>query len=42
MDLVAFLESKFSIQIGDEDLTAESFGTVSDIERLVSNRIVQR
>jgi acyl carrier protein len=38
MELVAFLEEEFRIQIDDADLTADNFRTVAAIERLVSRR----
>jgi acyl carrier protein len=38
MELVAFLEERFGIQIDDEDLSAENFRTVAVIEQLVVRR----
>jgi len=36
--LVAFLEERFHIAIGDEAITPENFGTLLAIERLVAAR----
>ena len=36
--LVAFLEERFGISIGDEEITPENFGSVLAIERLVASR----
>jgi acyl carrier protein len=36
--LIAFLEERFGIKIGDEEITPENFGTVAAIDRLVSSR----
>jgi acyl carrier protein len=36
--LVAFLEDRFGIAIGDEEITPENFGSVMAIERLVASR----
>jgi acyl carrier protein len=38
MELVAFLEERFGIQIEDEDLSADNFRTVAAIEQLVVRR----
>jgi acyl carrier protein len=38
IDLVGFLESRFGIQIGDEDFSNENFRTIEAIEDLVSRR----
>jgi acyl carrier protein len=38
MELVAFLEERFGIQIDDADLSAENFRTVAAIEELVVRR----
>jgi acyl carrier protein len=38
MELVAFLEERFGIQIDDTDLSAENFRTVGAIEQLVVRR----
>jgi acyl carrier protein len=40
--LVAFLEERFQITIGDEEITPENFGTIDGIERLVASRIAAR
>lgn len=42
MQLVAFLEEEFGIEVADEDVTADHFRTVADIERLVSQTVAQR
>ncbi len=39
MQLVAFLEEEFGIEIDDEDVTADHFRTVADIERLVGQKV---
>jgi acyl carrier protein len=36
--LIAFLEERFGIKIGDEEITPENFGTIAAIDRLVSAR----
>jgi acyl carrier protein len=36
--LVAFLEERFGIAIGDEEITPENFGSIVAIERLVAAR----
>lgn len=36
--LVAFLEERFGVTIGDEEITPENFGSVTAIERLVASR----
>jgi acyl carrier protein len=36
--LVAFLEERFGIAIGDEEITPENFGSLMAIERLVAAR----
>lgn len=38
LELVAFLEEEFGILVEDEDVTADNFRTVADIERLVSRK----
>lgn len=35
LEIVSFLESKFAIQMADEELAAENFGTVATIARFV-------
>ncbi len=42
MQLVAFLEEEFEIDVRDEDVTVEHFGTIADIEDLVKSRVVDR
>ena len=37
--LIAFLEERFGIKIGDEEITPENFGTIAAIDRLVSARM---
>ena len=36
--LIAFLEERFGIKIGDEEITPENFGTIAAIDRLVTTR----
>ena len=36
--LIAFLEERFGIKIGDEEITPENFGTIAAIDRLVAAR----
>ena len=36
--LIAVLEERFGIKIGDEEITPENFGTVAAIDRLVASR----
>jgi acyl carrier protein len=36
--LVAYLEERFGVAIGDEEITPDNFGTVAAIERLVAAR----
>ena len=36
--LIAFLEERFGIKIGDEEITPEHFGTIAAIDRLVAAR----
>jgi acyl carrier protein len=36
--LIAFLEERFGIKIGDEEISPENFGTVAAIDRLVASR----
>lgn len=38
MQLVAFLEEEFSVEIDDADVTVDNFRTVGDIERLISEK----
>ena len=37
--LIAFLEERFGIKIGDEEITPENFGTIAAIDRLVGARL---
>lgn len=41
IDLVGFLESRFGIQIGDEDFSNDNFRTIEAINRLVSQRAAE-
>ena len=36
--LIAFLEERFGVKIGDEEITPENFGTIAAIDRLVAAR----
>ena len=36
MQLIAFLEEEFEVEIDDGDVTVDNFRTVGDIERLVT------
>lgn len=36
--LVSFLESEFEIEIRDQELIPENFGTIGDLARLVSSK----
>ncbi len=42
MQLVAFLEEEFDVEIDDADMTADHFRTVNDIEQLVSQKVGQK
>ena len=42
MELVAFLEREFEVEIDDADIKAEHFRTVADIAALVERRIGQK
>ena len=42
MQLVAFLEEEFEIEVQDEEVTVEHFRTIADIEDLVNSRVAQR
>ena len=42
MQLVAFLEEEFDIEVQDEEVTVEHFRTIADIEDLVNSRVAQR
>ena len=39
MQLVAFLEEEFDVEIDDADVTVDNFRTVGDIERLISQKV---
>lgn len=39
LDIVSFLEAKFSIEISDEDLVADSFETINSITILVQQKM---
>lgn len=39
MQLVAFLEEEFQIEVDDADISKEHFSTVGDISRLVGSKI---
>ena len=41
MQLVAFLEKDFGVEIDDDEIVIENFSTVADIERLVSRKVAQ-
>lgn len=41
MQLVAFLEEEFEIEVDDSDISKEHFSTVGDIGRLVGTKIGQ-
>jgi acyl carrier protein len=41
MQLVAFLEEEFQIEVDDSDINKEYFSTVADIGRLVGNKVGQ-
>lgn len=42
MQLVAFLEDEFDVEIDDADMTADHFRTVADIEKLVNQKVGQK
>jgi acyl carrier protein len=42
MQLVAFLEEEFDVEIDDADMTADHFRTVGDIEQLVTQKVGQK
>lgn len=41
MQLVAFLEQEFQIEVDDEDITTDHFRTIADIGQLVNRRVKQ-
>jgi acyl carrier protein len=42
MQLVAFLEEEFDVEIDDADMTADHFRTVGDIQDLVNQKVGQK
>lgn len=38
VELVVFLERRFGVSIGDEDLTPENFSSIASIERFLGSR----
>lgn len=42
MQLVAFLEEEFEMELEDEQITSENFRTVNDIARLISSGVAAR
>jgi acyl carrier protein len=42
MQLVAYLEEEFDVEIDDGDMTADHFRTVKDIEQLVNEKVGQK
>ncbi|MGH2791305.1 MAG: phosphopantetheine-binding protein [Actinomycetota bacterium] len=42
MQLVAFLEDEFEVEIEDADITKDNFSTIADIRSLVLERLGQR
>jgi acyl carrier protein len=42
MQLVAFLEEEFDVEVDDADMTAEHFRTVGEIEALVNDKVGQK
>lgn len=41
MQLVAFLEEEFDVEIDDAEMTADNFRTVGDIDDLVQQKVTQ-
>jgi acyl carrier protein len=41
MQLVAFLEEEFEIEVDDSDISKDYFSTVGDISRLVKTKLGQ-
>ena len=39
MQLVAFIEEEFGVEIDDAEMTADNFRTVADIEGLVTQKV---
>ena len=42
MQLVAFLEEEFDMELEDDQITSDNFRTVNDVARLVSSRLAAR
>lgn len=42
LDLVAFLEERFGIELAAHDVDAANLGTLEDIDRLVQSKIAAR
>jgi acyl carrier protein len=42
MQLVAFIEEEYDVEIDDADMTAEHFRTVGDIEALVNQKVGEK
>jgi len=42
MQLVAFIEEEYDVEIDDADMTAEHFRTVGDIEALVNQKVSEK
>lgn len=41
LQLVGFLEEEFGLEIAEDDITADHFRTIADIERLVLQKVPQ-
>jgi acyl carrier protein len=39
MQLITFIEERFGVDIGDEELTSAHFGTIGDIAALVDRKV---
>jgi acyl carrier protein len=39
MQLMTFIEERFGIEIGDDELTSSDFGTISNIAALVDRKV---
>lgn len=39
MQLITFIEERFGVEIGDDELTSSHFGTISDIAALVDQKV---
>jgi acyl carrier protein len=42
MQLVAFLEEEFDMELEDDQITSDNFRTVNDIARLISSSVAAR